>query len=112
MPATRQRKSNNSKGEGGRERKEESASGGSEDSRKVEQQQPHPRYQQQKKGVSWMPVFKTVAYFALAIMIPTLLNYAVLNQEARMLVPAGNTDCTAIPLALGHRIVSLLDPLP
>ena len=45
-----------------------------------------------KGGVSWAPVFKTLAFFFLLIAIPTLLNYAVLNQEARMLVPAGKIN--------------------
>ncbi len=42
-----------------------------------------------KKGVSWRPVCKTIGYFGLAFLIPTLLNYAVINQESRMLVPEG-----------------------
>lgn len=42
-----------------------------------------------KTGVSWRPVCKTMGYFGLAFLIPTLLNYAVLNQESRMLVPEG-----------------------
>lgn len=42
-----------------------------------------------KKGVSWTPVFKRIGFFFLLFLIPGLLNYAVLNQEARMLIPAG-----------------------
>ena len=82
MAATRQRKANKLKEEGRKESEEEN--------NYVNQGQ---QYQQQrtvrKRKVSWKPVFKTLACFMLAIAIPTLLNYAVLNQEARMLVPAG-----------------------
>ena len=42
-----------------------------------------------KKGVSWTPVFKRIGFFLLLFLIPGLLNYAVLNQEARMLIPEG-----------------------
>lgn len=88
MPATRQRKTNKPKEEGGRDRQE------SEGSNHGLQHQQHYQNRQKamkKGGVSWKPVLKTLAYFILAIAIPTLLNYAVLNQEARMLVPAGIT---------------------
>lgn len=44
-----------------------------------------------KKGVSWTPVFKRIGFFLFLFLIPGLLNYAVLNQEARMLIPEGGT---------------------
>lgn len=44
-------------------------------------------------GVSWSPVFKRIGVFLLIILIPTLVNYAALNQEARMLVPEGMRSC-------------------
>ena len=40
-------------------------------------------------GVSWTPVFKRIGIFFLIILIPALVNYAALNQEARMLLPEG-----------------------
>lgn len=43
-----------------------------------------------KRGeVSWTPVFKRIGIFFLIILIPALVNYAALNQEARMLLPDG-----------------------
>lgn len=43
-----------------------------------------------KSGVSWTPVFKRIGIFIFVLSIPTLLNYAALNQETRMLLPSGN----------------------
>jgi len=42
-----------------------------------------------KKKGSWWTVLKTIGYFFFAILISTFLNYAVLNQESRMLLPEG-----------------------
>lgn len=41
--------------------------------------------------VKWSPVFKRIGYISLIFIIPAILNYAALNQEARMLVPKGTT---------------------
>ena len=41
--------------------------------------------------VKWSPVFKRLGYFALILAIPAFLNYAVLNQELKALVPKGNS---------------------
>ena len=51
--------------------------------------QPQDQQKRKKDGVSWMPVFKRLGAFLLVFLIPALLNYAALNQEARMLLPKG-----------------------
>ena len=44
--------------------------------------------------VKWSPVFKKIGYVSLIFIIPAILNYAALNQEARMLVPKGMIPTT------------------
>ena len=45
--------------------------------------------EKKKKTVKWSPVFRRLGYFALIILIPTLLNYAALKQETRALLAKG-----------------------
>lgn len=54
-------------------------------------EEPNQERGRRKGGVSWAPLCKRLAFFLLIILIPSILNYAVLNQESRMLVPTGGT---------------------
>ena len=45
--------------------------------------------EKKKRKVKWSPVFRRMGYFALIILIPTVLNYAALKQETRALVAKG-----------------------
>jgi hypothetical protein len=68
----------------------------------------------EKGGVSWSPVFKRIGVFFLVISIPALVNYAALNQEARMLVPTGRYICTMVAIhamLVGMQHVSHTAPL-
>ena len=49
-------------------------------------------YRQRKRsgGVKWFPVFKRLFYVSLLVLVPMILNYAALNQEARVLPPQGS----------------------
>lgn len=47
--------------------------------------------ERRRKKVKWSPVFKRIGYVALIFLVPSILNYAALNQESRMLVPKGMT---------------------
>ena len=42
-----------------------------------------------RSKVKWSPVFKKMGYVALIFLVPSILNYAALKQESRMLVPKG-----------------------
>ena len=42
-----------------------------------------------KKSGGCVSLLKTIGYFSLIIIIPTVLNYAALNQEAKALIPEG-----------------------
>lgn len=42
-----------------------------------------------KKGGRCSSLLKRCAYFSLIIIVPTVLNYAALNQEAKALLPEG-----------------------
>lgn len=65
--------------------KQDSDNGGPREAPEEQAQQGRRR----RGGPSWKPVFKTIGFFFLIILIPGLLNYASLKQEARMLVPTG-----------------------
>ncbi len=55
-----------------------------------EQKQPNPPTErQQKRGGRCSSLLKKFGYFSLIIIVPTVLNYAALNQEAKALVPEG-----------------------
>ena len=47
--------------------------------------------QRREKKVKWSPVFRRMGYIALILIVPALLNYAALSQEARVLVAKGGT---------------------
>lgn len=49
--------------------------------------------ERRRKKVKWSPVFKRLGYVFLIFLIPSILNYAALNQESRMLVPEGINEC-------------------
>lgn len=42
-----------------------------------------------KKGGRCRALLKTLGYFSLIFVIPAIINYAALNQEARALIPDG-----------------------
>ena len=63
-------------------------------SEQTEQPEEERRRRRQGSKAKWSPVFKRIGYFSLIFIIPAILNYAALNQEARMLVPKG----TMIPM--------------
>ena len=45
-----------------------------------------------KKSGGCVSLLKTAGYFSLIIIIPTVLNYAALNQETKALIPEGQSD--------------------
>ena len=49
-----------------------------------------------KKKVKWTPVFKTIGVFALILVIPATLNYAVLNREASALILKGKIQAAKL----------------
>ncbi len=46
---------------------------------------------QQKRGGRCSSLLKKCGYFSLIIIVPTVLNYAALSQEAKALVPEGQS---------------------
>lgn len=48
---------------------------------------------QKKRGGRCSSLLKKLGYFSLIIIIPTVLNYAALSQEAKALVPGGQSMC-------------------
>ena len=47
------------------------------------------KYPKRKGGVKWFPVLKRLFYVSLLVLVPMILNYAVLNHESRVLIPQG-----------------------